>query len=196
MIPPHELKNKQFAVGFRGYNPAEVDAHIEFLIEKYTEVYKANLELDKQLADAKERLEQLSDEEQAIRKTLVKAQKMGEAIVKQSQDKADNVILKIRERSEEIIAETEKKLAAEKQAIEQLRASADEFREKLLNLYVEQLKFIKETQNGEVEEVIESIPEGKELTKQLLNIPKDEDYDITEAPEAEASEDAENTENI
>ncbi|MBQ9922715.1 MAG: DivIVA domain-containing protein [Clostridia bacterium] len=196
MIPPHELKNKQFAVGFRGYNPAEVDAHIEFLIEKYTEVYKANLELDKQLADAKERLEQLSDEEQAIRKTLVKAQKMGEAIVKQSQDKADNVILKIRERSEEIIAETEKKLAAEKQAIEQLRASADEFREKLLNLYVEQLKFIKETQNGEVEEVIESIPEGKELTKQLLNIPKDEDYDITEAPEAEASEDVENTENI
>lgn len=188
MIPPHELKNKTFTVGFRGYNPAEVDEHIDFLIEKYTELYKANLELDKQLSDAKERLEQLSDEEEAIRKTLVKAQKMGEAIVQQAQEKADNVILKIRERSEEIIAETEKKLTAEKDAIIKLRTGADEFREKIFALYVEQLKFIKESNGGEVQEVADSIPEGKELTKQLLNIEKDESYDITEPEDAPADE--------
>lgn len=188
MIPPHELKNKTFTVGFRGYNPAEVDEHIEFLIEKYTELYKANLELDKQLSDAKERLEQLSDEEEAIRKTLVKAQKMGEAIVQQAQEKADNVILKIRERSEEIIGETEKKLAAEKDAIIKLRTGADEFRDKIFALYVEQLKFIKESQGGEAQDVADSIPEGKELTKQLLNIEKDESYDITEPEAAPAEE--------
>lgn len=183
MIPPHELKNKTFTVGFRGYNPAEVDEHIEFIIEKYTELYKANLELDKQLSEAKERLAQLSNEEEAIRKTLVKAQKMGEAIVAQAQEKADNVILKIRERSEEIIAETEKKLSAEKEAITKLRNSADEFREKIFALYVEQLKFIKETADGDVDEVVADIPEGKELTRQLLNIEKDESYDITEKEE-------------
>ncbi len=191
MIPPHELKNKTFTVGFRGYNPAEVDEHIEFLIEKYTELYKANLELDKQLSDAKERLEQLSDEEEAIRKTLVKAQKMGEAIVQQAQEKADNVILKIRERSEEIIGETEKKLAAEKDAIIKLRTGADEFRDKIFALYVEQLKFIKESQGGEAQDVADSIPEGKELTKQLLNIEKDESYDITEPEAAPAEENGE-----
>lgn len=185
MIPPHELKNKTFTVGFRGYNPAEVDEHIEFIIEKYTELYKANLDLDKQLSEAKERLDQLSNEEEAIRKTLVKAQKMGEAIVAQAQEKADNVILKIRERSEEIITETEKKLAAEKEAITKLRTGADEFREKIFALYVEQLKFIKETADGDVEDVVADIPEGKELTKQLLNIEKDESYDITEKEEAD-----------
>lgn len=202
MIPPHELKSKQFALGFRGYNPAEVDAHLEFIIEQYTELYKANLELDKQLASANERLEQLSDEEEAIRKTLVKAQKMGEAIVKQSQEKADSIILKIRERSEEIIAETESKLSAEKEALEHLRTSADEFREKIFEMYVEQLKFIKSSLNGEIEEVIESIPEGKELKKQLLTIEKDDSYDITESGEdtavgsAEAQTENTQTENI
>ncbi len=187
MIPPHELKNKTFTLAFRGYTPAEVDEHIEFIIEKYTELYKANLELDKQLASANERLDQLSNEEEAIRKTLVKAQKMGEVIIKQSQEKADGVILKIRERSEEIIAETERKIAAEKEVIEKLRASSDDFREKLLQMYVDQLKFIKETQNAEIHEVVESIPEGKELKKQLLAIDKDEDFDITE-PQTDADE--------
>lgn len=189
MIPPHELKSKTFAVGFRGYNPAEVDEHIEFIIEKYTELYKANLELDKQLSDAKERLAQLSNEEEAIRKTLVKAQKMGEAIVEQAQEKADNVILKIRERSEEIIGETEKKLAAEKEAITKLRTAADEFRENIFALYVEQLKFIKESADGDAESIVADIPEGKELTKQLLNIEKDDGYDITEAEKEEPADD-------
>lgn len=180
MIPPHELKNKTFAVGFRGYNPEEVDTHIDFIIEKYTELYKANLELDKQLASANQRLDQLSNEEEAIRKILVKAQKMGEAIIEQAQEKADKAVMKIRERSEEIISQTQSKLDAEKQAIEALRASSDEFREKLFEMYVEQLKFIKETQNGELEEIISSIPQGDDLKKQLLSIKLDESYDITE----------------
>ncbi|MBE6689032.1 MAG: DivIVA domain-containing protein [Ruminococcaceae bacterium] len=181
MIPPHELKNKQFTQSFRGYNPAEVDSHIDFIIEKYTELYRSNLELDKQLSAANERLEQLSDEEEAIRKTLVKAQKMGETIIKQSQEKADGVILKIRERSEEIISETEKKLAAEKEALEKLRASADEFRENVLNLYVEQLKFLKESAGADIETIKNSIPEGGELKKQLLSIDTESSYDLTEA---------------
>lgn len=181
MIPPHELKSKPFTQSFRGYSPAEVDSHIDFIIEKYTEIYRANLELDKQLSAANERLEQLSDEEEAIRKTLVKAQKMGETIINQAQEKADGVILKIRERSEEIIAETDKKLAHEKEVLEKLRASSDEFREKILNLYVEQLKFLKESRGEDINALKDSIPEGKELTKELLNIESDTSYDITES---------------
>lgn len=170
MIPPHELKNKTFAMGFRGYNTIEVDEHIEFIIDKYTELYKANLELEKQLASANERLEQLSDEEEAIRKTLVKAQKVGESLIQQAQEKADGVIEKIKERSEAIISETEAKIAAEKEEIAALRASSDEFRKRILDLYLSELKFLKESRNGNLEEVLGSVPEGADLKKQLLTI--------------------------
>ena len=34
MLAPHELKNKQFSKSLKGYNPQEVDAYIEFLLEK------------------------------------------------------------------------------------------------------------------------------------------------------------------
>ena len=38
MIAPHELKNKEFSKSLRGYSTVEVDEHIAFLIEKYTEL--------------------------------------------------------------------------------------------------------------------------------------------------------------
>ena len=47
MLPPHELKNKTFGKAMRGYNPVEVDEYIEFLIEKYTELYRENDELER-----------------------------------------------------------------------------------------------------------------------------------------------------
>jgi len=80
------------------------------------------------------------------------------------------IIAQIRERSEAIISETEAKIAAEKEEITSLRASTDAFREKILELYLSEFKFLKESRNGSLEEVLSDIPEGTELKKQLLNI--------------------------
>ena len=33
MIAPHELKDKVFTHAIRGYNPAEVEEYIDFLLE-------------------------------------------------------------------------------------------------------------------------------------------------------------------
>jgi len=48
MIAPHELKNKTFTRAVRGYQQAEVDEYFDFLIEKYTEAYKANFEWEQE----------------------------------------------------------------------------------------------------------------------------------------------------
>ena len=42
MLAPHELKSKAFSKTLKGYSPAEVDDYIEFLIDKYTELYREN----------------------------------------------------------------------------------------------------------------------------------------------------------
>ena len=49
MLAPHELKNKQFQKTFKGYNPQEVDEYLEFVLEKYTEAYRENSELERKL---------------------------------------------------------------------------------------------------------------------------------------------------
>ena len=47
MLAPHELKSKSFSKSLKGYNPSEVDDYIEFLIDKYTELYRENSELER-----------------------------------------------------------------------------------------------------------------------------------------------------
>ena len=77
MLAPHELKNKAFSKSLKGYNAAEVDDYIEFLIEKYTEAYRENSELDRKLRVVVNTLDEIKDEEESIRNTLISAQKMG-----------------------------------------------------------------------------------------------------------------------
>ena len=89
MLAPHELKNKAFSKAVRGYNTSEVDDHIEFLIEKYTELYRENAELNRKLGLISAKLEEIQDKEASIRTALVEAQKKSDEIVKEAEDKAE-----------------------------------------------------------------------------------------------------------
>ena len=75
MLAPHELKNKTFSKTMRGYNPAEVDDYIEFLIDTYTNQYRENSELERKLKIEVTNLDEIKEEEEAIRSTLLKSQK-------------------------------------------------------------------------------------------------------------------------
>ena len=49
MLSPSELKKRQFSKALRGYSAIEVDEHLDFILEKYTELYRRNDELEKEL---------------------------------------------------------------------------------------------------------------------------------------------------
>ena len=121
MLAPHELKNKTFSKSIKGYNPAEVDEYIEFLIGKYTEVYRENNELERKLHVVVTNLDEIKDEEESIRSTLLSAQKMADKIVKDATDRADVVTGAIKERCDAVIAEFKEQLKAEKEEMWELR---------------------------------------------------------------------------
>ena len=50
MLAPHELKNPEFTKSLRGYSTVEVDEHIDFMIEKYTELTGKTTSLKKSFA--------------------------------------------------------------------------------------------------------------------------------------------------
>ena len=76
MVSPHELKNKAFTRVMRGYNPAEVDEHFDFLLSTYTDLYKENDELHRRIVKLEEQLEQYTKDSEAIRSALLNAQKV------------------------------------------------------------------------------------------------------------------------
>lgn len=75
MLAPHELKNREFTKSLRGYSTVEVDEHIDFIIEKYSELYRENDELEKKLRLTEAQLDAMKGEEESIRSALVNAQK-------------------------------------------------------------------------------------------------------------------------
>ncbi len=143
MIAPHELKNKVFNKAVRGYVISEVDDYIDFLIDKYTEVYKKNAELERELHNTKVKYSELHHDEDTIRAVIVKAQKLGENIVSQARVEADKIIESSRETCQANVEQAQKKIDESLEEAQRIRARSEEFRQTLYNEYLEHLKTLK-----------------------------------------------------
>ena len=154
MLAPHELKNKPFSKSIKGYNPAEVDEYIEFLIGKYTEVYRENNELERKLHVVVTNLDELKDEEESIRSTLISAQKMADKIVKDATDRADVITGAIKERCDAVIAEFKEQLQAEKEEMWELRSRIVDFKKQLFDMYRGHIESIKSVSVNEIDEIV------------------------------------------
>ena len=154
MLAPHELKNKTFGKAVRGYNPNEVDDYIDFLIEKYTELYRENDELERKLKIVVTNLDEIRDEEESIRATLVKAQQLGEKIVREANEKADAITDSIKTRCEAIITDFRKQYSAER-------------KKNVYELYRDHIEELQSISVNELEQLV--IPEDTEVVGRILS---------------------------
>ncbi len=161
MIAPHELKNKTFSRAVRGYNPVEVDEYFDFLIEKYTEAYKAASEFEQKFNQIEAKYAELSKEEESIRSAILKAQKLSEAIINNANKEAKEIEADLASRCDAIIEEAKKKVEAEKDNIAVLRKSAVEFQHKLYSEYVKHVEMIKSMNLEEVTDPADMTEENK-----------------------------------
>ena len=167
MLAPHELKNKTFGKAVRGYNPNEVDDYIDFLIEKYTELYRENDELERKLKIVVTNLDEIRDEEESIRATLFKAQQLGEKIVREANEKADAITDSIKTRCEAIITDFRKQYSAERKEVWQLRNTVLDFKKNVYELYRDHIEELQSISVNELEQLV--IPEDTEVVGRILS---------------------------
>ena len=105
MIPPQELKNKSFSHAARGYEIAEVDEYIDFVIGKYSEIFAQCAKYDKKLRVVSARIAEIQQEEELIRRLSVSTQKNCDRLTAEAEEEAKNIILKARETAEHILGE-------------------------------------------------------------------------------------------
>ncbi len=154
MLAPHELKNKEFSKGFKGYNPQEVDEYIEFLLDKYTELYRENNELERKLRIVVTNLDEIKDEEESIRSTLIQAQKMAEKIIADANDRADIITGAIKDRCDGVIAEFKQQLMNEKEKAWVIRTAIIDFKKKVYELYGKHIEELKNLSVNEIEDIV------------------------------------------
>lgn len=166
MLAPHELKNKTFNKALRGYAPQEVDEYIEFLVDAYTNLYRENSELERKLKVVVTNLDEIKDEEEAIRSTLLKSQKLGEKIIRDANEKADVITASIKDRCDVIIAEFREQLAKEKQEMWEIRTRILDFKKSLYEQYRHHIEEIQSVSVNEIEDIV--LPDETEIIGRIF----------------------------
>ena len=142
MLPPHELKNKSFSHSLRGYSVSEVDEHLAFVLEKYTELYRKCDLLENQLQITSAELAQVKEDEEAIRAAMVAAKQAEQKTIKDAEDRADLIMRTAKINCDRTIMQFRTEIKKERDMLRRLRKVNAEFKAKNLRLYKAHLEFI------------------------------------------------------
>lgn len=179
MLPPYELKNKEFSKVMRGYNTAEVDEHISFIIEKYTELYRENDELERKLKTAYAKLDEIKSEEESIRSAMVNAQRASAKIMNEANDRADIIINTARKSCDRILADFRKKIQEEKALLNALNSSIIEFKKKLFKTYNTHISLIESIDVLDENEIIKFAMSDDSYTSAVIQSIKQDIINMT-----------------
>ncbi len=98
MFTPQEVSEKSFPkASFGGYNMASVDEFLDALTEDYSAIYKENATLKAKLKVLAEKVEEYRATEEAMRSTLLTAQRMAAQMVQDAQAEKDKMLSEAKE---------------------------------------------------------------------------------------------------
>ena len=142
MLPPNELKNKTFTRVMRGYNPDEVNEHIDFVIQKYEELYRENDRLERKLKTVTAQLEAIRKDEEAIRLALINAQRAGATIVSEANERAEVIMRAAKTNCDKVLGDFRGEIRRERDAMAEIRTAVHDFKEELFRTYQRHIEYI------------------------------------------------------
>ena len=166
MLTPQEVANCTFAKSMvGGYNMASVDDFLDKLTEDYSALYKENAALKAKLKMTVDKMAEYRESEDAIRSTLLAAQKMSTAMISEAEQKRDTVINNATASAKARLVELQQQIADAETRLESIRFQVDkelEAERKRLRAGQEQLRaFIRDVRAVCNEELaqLERLPE-------------------------------------
>ena len=142
VITPKDLAGRNFSLSFRGYNKEEVDTYITKVINNYSMLYRRCAELEEQVAVANVRLENIDKEEKRARNSLNSASETSDRIIAEAYEKADNILVSIKRNCDAILRDFRDKVDAKKDAIAEMNARAELFKNELFEKYKAHIELI------------------------------------------------------
>ncbi|MBE6618667.1 MAG: hypothetical protein E7626_02650 [Ruminococcaceae bacterium] len=175
MLPPYELENKKFTKAIKGYSSAEVDEHLVFVTEKYTELYNAYNELERRLKKSEAELAVYKKKEEESSATLARAREQAQKIIEEAEARADDIREASKEETDKILIEFKKQIKIEKDALRILQARIAEFRDNIYSQYHQHIELL-ESIVPEIEHQEEddwSLPDNEYVTMAVHQIQLD-----------------------
>ena len=187
------LAHPQFSKGLSGYKAEEVDAYIEKVLDTIRDLKEQNEVLEDKIGVLAESLQKYREDEDSLREALLGAQKMGDSIIKNANNKAEITMREASVKAAHIVEEARKKVEDEKDELIRVQTAAADFKAKLIELYREHIELVTKIPVAESAPAEEpaKMPAAEEVTEET------ETAEVTEAPvpeEAAAEAEAEHEE--
>ena len=126
MMTPQEVANCTFAkAAIGGYHMTSVDEFLDKLTEDYSALYKENAALKAKLKVMVDKMAEYREMEDAMRSTLLTAQKMASAMVAEAEQKRDTIIASASAAAQTRRSELAKEVEAEERRLRDIRQRVD-----------------------------------------------------------------------
>lgn len=143
MLTPQEVASRSFAKAtLGGYNLAQVDEFLDTLTEDYTALYNENTILKNKLKVLSDTVEEYRATDDAMRKTLLAAQKMADNMVDEAKKKQAQLMGDAEKDARRRIKELEKSVAAEEYRLKQAQESTAAYVRRLAEFHDKEMEFL------------------------------------------------------
>ena len=164
-IRPIDIRRKEFKIGFRGYDPNQVDDFLDAVADEFERNYTENQRMREEVSSLRDRLQQFEDLEGSIRDALVHAEQASndlrraaaqeaEGIKQSAQREADFTIREAQSRSHQMLADSSARIERVQDSYDALqeakRSFANEFRH-LLKTYTDIMENMEVASAREIE---------------------------------------------
>ena len=143
MMTPQEVSSRAFArATLGGYNMAMVDEFLDVLTEDYTALYNDNAILKNKLKVLSDTVEEYRATDDAMRKTLLAAQRMAESMVSDAEAKRSELVREAEEAARQRVNELRAEIAAEEYRLQAAQESTAAYVAELARLFEGQREFL------------------------------------------------------
>jgi len=150
-VTPLDIKQKQFKLGFRGFDITEVDGFLEEVTEAMEELIRERESLKEEKAKLEEQVQMYQQSERGLRDALVAAQQMSGEIKAAAEKEAKMKLREAEMEAENIIRKARAELTHTQEEIAELKRIRERFKMKIRGVIEDHLKMIsyEERQMGE-----------------------------------------------
>ncbi len=143
MLTPQEVSTHAFTKQVMGgYNMAMVDEFLDELTDDYSALYKENAALKAKMKVLVEKVEDYRATEDSMRATLLTAQKMADSIVREAEEKRDQLLAQAEQGAHEKVDHLRKELSETEDRLRQGQRELAEFIDASRALCGKQLQFL------------------------------------------------------
>ncbi len=144
MMTPQEVSEHAFAkASFGGYNMAMVDEFLDLLTEDYTALYKENAVLKSKMKVLVDKVEEYRSTEDAMRKTLLTAQRMADEMVSEAEEKRNNLLQSVDAEVRSRRTQLQQEVANEEGRLEAARKATAAYVAQLKELYQHEIDYLR-----------------------------------------------------